>query len=131
MAEWSIAVVLKTTGGASPPGVRIPLAPLVKAMPTRKIRDIDPRDKRFNPCRDPEHNLPGMRVFEPGDYEHECPSCGRVIRFSVYPHFTWSAKLEPIKTVMSVGRDHKRVTAPSEPWKVQDDDPRLSPHWMG
>jgi hypothetical protein len=27
MAEWSMAVVLKTTVGATPPGVRIPLPP--------------------------------------------------------------------------------------------------------
>lgn len=49
-------------------------------MPTRKIRDL------YNteiPCRDPEHNPPSMMVFEDGIYEHTCPSCGKVQRFTV------------------------------------------------
>lgn len=54
-------------------------------MPTRKVRDIDPCDKRFNPCNHPDHNPPGMMVFQPGEYEHECAGCGHVTRFSVYP----------------------------------------------
>ena len=55
-------------------------------MPTRKIRDIDPCDKRFNRCRHPSHDVPNMMVFQPGEYEHECPGCGNIIRFTVYPH---------------------------------------------
>ena len=40
-----------------------------KAMTTRKIAEP------VNPCTHPEHNPPSMMVFEPGTYEHECPSC--------------------------------------------------------
>lgn len=39
-------------------------------MPTRKIAEAS--DKR---CYDPDHSPPTMRVFEPGTYEHECPTC--------------------------------------------------------
>ena len=28
-------------------------------------------------CMSPEHNPPSHMVFEPGEYEHECPSCGK------------------------------------------------------
>ena len=55
-------------------------------MATRKIRDIDPCDRRFSPCRHPEHDLPNMMCFRPGVYEHECPGCGRSFQFTVYPH---------------------------------------------
>lgn len=34
-------------------------------------------------CKHPEHNPPGMMVFEPGRYRHTCPSCGRAIVFTV------------------------------------------------
>jgi hypothetical protein len=34
-------------------------------------------------CRHPEHNPPTMIVLEPGLYEHECPSCGRKVQFTV------------------------------------------------
>jgi hypothetical protein len=57
-------------------------------MPTRKIRDIDPCDKRFYPCRHPEHNPPSMMVYQPGVYKHECPGCGHTVQFTVHPnHF--------------------------------------------
>lgn len=49
-------------------------------MPTRKIGEVE------NPkavCRDPEHNPPTHMVYEPGVWEHECPRCGRKIRFVV------------------------------------------------
>lgn len=52
-------------------------------MPTRKIRDAQ------IPCRHPEHNPPNMRVYEPGSYEHECPSCHRKVQFEV-PAVFWS-----------------------------------------
>ena len=42
-------------------------------MPTRKIAD-EPKDRV---CRHPEHNPPGMCVYEPGTYEHTCPACKR------------------------------------------------------
>ena len=35
------------------------------------------------PCMSPEHNPPSHIVLEPGDYEYTCPSCGRVVNFSV------------------------------------------------
>lgn len=57
-------------------------------MPTKKIADLDeekPREWKpiSNPCQHPDHNVPGMRVFEPGVYEHTCPACGNVKRFVV------------------------------------------------
>ena len=47
-------------------------------MPTRKIGE-PPKP----PCRDPEHNPPSMMVFEPGTYEHTCPTCKSKIIFNV------------------------------------------------
>ena len=44
---------------------------------TRKIGDAPPR-----PCQDPEHNPPGMMVYEPGVYEHTCPACGNTVIFT-------------------------------------------------
>jgi len=35
------------------------------------------------PCMHPEHNPPGMCVFEPGVYEHTCPGCGKKTIFVV------------------------------------------------
>lgn len=44
---------------------------------TRKI-------KSFNkPCMHPEHLPAKHRVFDPGEYEHTCPSCGHITRFTV------------------------------------------------
>lgn len=48
-------------------------------MPTKKIEDFKPQDI----CRHPEHLPPTMMVWEPGVYEHTCPSCGKVTRFTV------------------------------------------------
>lgn len=48
-------------------------------MPTRKIADLP--KSLF--CNDQDHEPPTMRVFEPGVYEHECPSCGRKTQFVV------------------------------------------------
>jgi hypothetical protein len=45
---------------------------------TRKIADAPPR-----PCQHPEHNPPGMCVFEPGVYEHICPGCRKKKIFTV------------------------------------------------
>lgn len=45
---------------------------------TRKIADAPPP-----PCRDPEHEPPKMMVFEPGTYEHICPTCGKKTIFTV------------------------------------------------
>ena len=49
-------------------------------MPTRKI--AEPHCTRT--CSHPEHNPPSHVVFEPGLYEHECPACGRKVRFWVH-----------------------------------------------
>lgn len=49
-------------------------------MPTRKIAEPNDGEKK---CMDPEHNVPQFMVFEPGTYEHECPSCGNIIRFTI------------------------------------------------
>jgi hypothetical protein len=45
---------------------------------TRKIGDL-----RERPCRHPEHDPHGMRVFDDGVYEHTCPACGSTGRFMV------------------------------------------------
>lgn len=45
---------------------------------TRKIADAPSK-----PCMHPEHNPPGMCVFEPGAYEHTCPGCGKKTIFVV------------------------------------------------
>jgi len=46
-------------------------------MVIRKIRDIKP------PCLHPEHEPPKHMVFEPGEYEHTCPQCGKKTTFIV------------------------------------------------
>lgn len=48
-------------------------------MPTKKIADL-PNKRGY---QDPEHKPPMYQVFEPGIYEHICPSCGKVTRFTV------------------------------------------------
>lgn len=48
-------------------------------MPTVKIKDFD----KEQVCQHPEHNPPTMMVFEPGEYEHTCPNCGKKQRFIV------------------------------------------------
>lgn len=52
-------------GGARPPGG------------TRKIADL-PRV-----CVSPQHDPPSMMVYEPGVWEHVCPSCGNRQVFTV------------------------------------------------
>lgn len=69
-------------------------------MPTRKIADLPkPEDP---PCSHPEHNPPTHMAFEPGTYEHECPSCHRKTVFDVG---FWSrlAKVGPRRPVMTNG----------------------------
>lgn len=51
-------------------------------MPTRKISGPIKSQK----CNDPDHGVPKFQFFEPGTYEHECPSCGKIIRFTI-PEF--------------------------------------------
>ena len=54
-------------------------------MPTRKINDAWPgaASGTHPPCHDREHRPPNMQVFEPGTYEHECPSCRQRTVFTV------------------------------------------------
>lgn len=59
-------------------------------MPTKQIRGLHEKDKPVSwtkqlekPCVHPEHNPPGNMVFPPGEYEHTCPGCGKVVRFRV------------------------------------------------
>ena len=44
---------------------------------TVKIGDIE------DACSDPQHNPPSHMVLEPGVYQHTCPNCGNVIKFTV------------------------------------------------
>jgi hypothetical protein len=52
-------------------------------MPTRKVADLPPG----RVCRSPEHHAPSMRVYPPGVYEHECPLCHKIERFTVEEPF--------------------------------------------
>jgi len=61
-------------------------------MPTRKISGPD----NIKNCMDADHDVPMFQVFEPGTYEHECPSCGKIIRFTI-----------PEKTMWKQGPGHK------------------------
>ena len=53
-------------------------------MPFRKIKDEDDDTwNKYNACRHPEHEPPGMIVLDPGRYEYTCPGCGRAITINV------------------------------------------------
>ena len=43
----------------------------------RKVADVAP------PCQHREHNPPTHISLHPGVYEHACPGCGHVTRFTV------------------------------------------------
>ena len=43
----------------------------------RKIGELE------KPCLSPEHNPPMHIVLAPGVYEYECPSCGKIMKFTV------------------------------------------------
>jgi hypothetical protein len=32
-------------------------------------------------CLSPEHNPPAHKVYEAGEYEYTCPSCGKITKF--------------------------------------------------
>lgn len=51
-------------------------------MPTRRLPDKDNKHNK-KLCMHPDHNPPLHMVFQPGDYEHTCPSCGGKIIFTV------------------------------------------------
>jgi hypothetical protein len=48
-------------------------------MPTRKIGEVVETRR----CYDTSHDPPSMMVWEPGVYEHTCPSCGKKQTFVV------------------------------------------------
>ena len=50
-------------------------------MPTKKVGDLPASEL----CGHPEHNPPGFQNLEPGHYEHTCPACGNVQKFTVSP----------------------------------------------
>lgn len=54
-------------------------------MPTKRIAELK---ESWAPCRDPEHDPPTMVVWEPGVYEHTCPSCGKRQVFTVWRNAT-------------------------------------------
>lgn len=47
-------------------------------MPTKKIADLP---EGF--CLSSEHDPPKHMLYRPGIYEHTCPRCGKVQRFTV------------------------------------------------
>jgi len=55
-------------------------------MPTRRLDEPrSPLTSEWDngPCTHPEHNPPSHMVFQPGRYEHTCPSCGKKTVFTV------------------------------------------------
>lgn len=50
-----------------------------KTKLTKKVGEITEKKE----CRDSEHKPPTMVVYEPGIYEHTCPSCGEITNFTV------------------------------------------------
>ena len=54
-------------------------------MTIRKLDDYESGPWGHTPCHNPEHNPPGMIVLPPGVYEHTCPGCGQITRFTVPP----------------------------------------------
>ncbi len=59
-------------------------------MPFRKLTGPD---KWRRPCLDPEHEVPGHIVLEPGVWEWTCPACGAK-RVIVVPLVTASAPVQ-------------------------------------
>jgi len=54
-------------------------------MPTKKIADLPSRGE----CQSKEHS-PAIHLFlESGIYEHTCPKCGKVTRFTVQEKETY------------------------------------------
>lgn len=50
-------------------------------MPTRKIADFP----KHVTCQHPDHSPPSMAMLDPGMYEHTCPACGHLTKFTVQP----------------------------------------------
>ncbi len=48
-------------------------------MPTKKVRDL-PQTVR---CADQDHEPSSLKLYADGVYEHTCPTCGNVERFTV------------------------------------------------
>ena len=77
-------------------------------MPTRKISEVT----ELHVCRDPDHNPPQHRVFEPGLYEHKCPRCGKKTIFAVK-----RAEMAPVPQP----RAAIRQVAPKPSWVIDND----------
>lgn len=48
---------------------------------TRKVGELG----AYNFCTSVDHYPPSYIVYDPGVWEHTCPSCQKVIRFNVFP----------------------------------------------
>lgn len=65
-------------------------------MPTKRIGDVPERIGKWvlgdkERCLDLDHTTTAYIVREYGVYEHTCPSCGEVHRFTVNKnHLMWS-----------------------------------------
>ena len=65
-------------------------------MPTKRIGDIPEQSvsyikDRSQRCLDLDHNPAGLISREDGVYEHTCPGCGKVQKFTVNKNHTlWS-----------------------------------------
>lgn len=49
-------------------------------MPEKKVGEVPENQKH---CKHPEHAPASMIVREPGVYEHTCPGCQQVTRFTI------------------------------------------------
>lgn len=67
-------------------------------MPTQKIGEL-PKFPFL--CEDPDHNPPTMRVFEPGIWEHTCPTCNHKQKFIIYSTGILKDKLRTLINILS------------------------------
>jgi hypothetical protein len=51
-------------------------------MPLRKIRDFK-NDPKYAQCLSPDHDPPAGMCLDPGEYEWECPRCGKIARLVI------------------------------------------------
>lgn len=81
-------------------------------MPTRKVRDL----QQPQVCRDREHDPPSMMVFEPGEYEHWCPSCGRILRFVITTKASLKVKESKQRSWLHDQIEAIRTEQAGKPW---------------
>lgn len=70
-------------------------------MPTKKIADLP------GLCTHPDHNPPMHQVFEPGIYEHECPSCHEKTKFIVQGFF--GREYRPLEPILPLWLEHSTM----------------------